>query len=141
MRTISLEQSLSNVSVFDFWSYLISVEKYPEYIPYVKKTIVEEEIKVGSTWYDVTRILWVPMRLKHTTLSVIPYKEMSFHVHIPLKGKMKQQYIINKEDGKITATAKAEFYLGNRFIDMFLGPILKKRLEKMMLGSLANINR
>lgn len=141
MRNIFISKKVTGISKKDLWQYIISVESYPDYIPFLQRTHVPEKIAKGSTWYDVTTILWIPMKFRHTTLSITPQEEMCFQVHIPFRGTMVQKYFLKYTQNTLELAAVAEFHLGNKAIDMIVGPILKRRLEKMMEGSLDNLQK
>lgn len=138
MRKLLIKTKVEKNKKKNMWKYISAVEDYPSYVPFVTKVIVPEPLKKGSTWYDVTKILWVPMRYKHTTLTFKEQKEMSFKVHIPVKGEMKQKYIFQEEGASLFLIGSAEFYLQNNVLNFLIGPILERRLAYMMKQGLKN---
>jgi len=141
VKSVNIIKKTTGISISEFNSFLTSVERYPEYVPYLQKVIIKEKIAEGSVWFDITKILWIPMKFKHTTLEFEKKKKMSFQVHIPFGGRMEQSYEFDQRGKIIVINAQAKFHLGNPMVHIIVGPILKNRLQKMMEGMLLNIQK
>ncbi len=123
-----------NISLEKAWDLITDIEKFPQRVKYVKKVRVFGT-GVGSEWDDITTILWIPMRMRHTVKSFDKNKEYSFIIRFLSNGHMEQKYAISQKDGKSIIQALVTYDLGNKLLNMTLGSILKKRLENMLVSS------
>lgn len=123
-----------NISLEKAWDLITDIEKFPQRVKYVKKVKVFGT-GVGSKWDDITTILWIPMRMRHTVKSFDKNKEYSFIIRFPSNGQMEQKYTISQKDGESIIQALVTYDLGNKLLNMTLGSILKKRLENMLVSS------
>lgn len=123
-----------NISLEKAWDLITDIEKFPQRVKYVKK-VKAFGTGVGSEWDDITTILWIPMRMRHTVKSFDKNKEYSFIIRFLSNGYMEQKYAISQKEGKAIIQALVTYDLGNKLLNMTLGSILKKRLENMLVSS------
>jgi len=134
MKPIKITMHSKNISLEKAWDLITDIEKFPQRVKYVKKVKVFGT-GVGSEWDDITTILWIPMRMRHTVKSFDKNKEYSFIIRFLSNGYMEQKYAISQKDGKSTIQALVTYDLGNKLLNITLGSILKKRLENMLVSS------
>lgn len=141
MKTVKVETQTKNLSLEKAWELITDIEKYPQRVRYVKKVKVRGA-GVGSQWEDLTTILWIPIKMQHTITSFKKNKEYGFTIPLSFGGIMKQNYIISKEkQNAVTIKGSITYDLGNKFLNNTIGSILNRRLKKMLLTSIRNIDR
>lgn len=134
MTTTRVTVDAKNIPLEKAWEIITDVEKFPQRVKYVQKVKVFGE-GVGSEWDDITTILWVPQKMRHTVTSLKKNSEYAFIIHFLAKGSMEQRYTISQKDQGSIIQAFIKFDLGNKFLNKTLGPILKNRLENMLVTS------
>lgn len=134
MKTIKITLHSKNTPLEKTWRILTDIEKYPRRVKYVKKTKIYGT-GIGSRWDDITTILWIPMRMRHTVKSFDKNKEYSFIIRFLANGHMEQKYEISQKDGTAIIQALVTYDLGNKLLNMTLGSILEKRLKNMLVSS------
>ncbi len=140
MKTVNVVAQTKNLSLDSAWKLITEIEKYPQRVKYVKKVKVYGA-GVGSQWEDLTTILWIPLTMRHTITSFKKNEEYGFTIPLSFGGVMKQNYIISKEKrDAVTIKGSITYDLGNKFLNNTIGSILNRRLKKMLLSSIRNID-
>lgn len=134
MRTLTITARSKNIPLEKAWDLVTDIEKYPQRVKYVKK-VKSYGTGIGSQWDDVTTILWIPLRMRHTVKSIEKNKEYSFVIPLHFGGYMEQKYTLSWEDDKSITRALIKYDLGNKFLNATIGSILKKRLKNMLISS------
>lgn len=134
MKTINITLHLKNMPLNKAWDMITDIEKYPQRVKYVKKVKVYGA-GLGSEWDDVTTILWIPMRMRHTVNSLIKNKEYGFTIPLYFGGTMVQKYTLSEKDHESVINGSITFDLGNKILNAALGPILENRLKNMLISS------
>lgn len=132
MRSVTLTVRTEKHAIDEVWDLLTDVEKYPQRVRYVKQVKVYGRGE-GSRWDDTTTILWVPMKMKHTVISLRKNKEYSFEIPLYPGGGMRQKYTLMQGGRKsVIIKANITYTLGNRFFNGVFGGLLNKRLKNML---------
>jgi ribosome-associated toxin RatA of RatAB toxin-antitoxin module len=134
MKKLKVAGRSKNISIEKAWQIVTDIEKYPQRVKYVKKVEIYG-IGEGSQWDDITQILWIPIKIRHTVTSAIKNKEYEFSIRLYFGGTMKQKYTLSKENQETIIQGIIIFDLGNKLINNTLGVILKHRLKKMLVSS------
>ncbi len=141
MRTASVEADL-NLSKDKLWELFTNISNYPKYIKFVQKTELKgNELVPGAIWYDWTTILFVPMKIKHIVVLVKSQSEIGFDVPMVFGSLMQQRFSFFGDSNKTMVKGKISFDFKNGLLDKILGPILQKRLQEMLEGSLENFRK
>jgi ribosome-associated toxin RatA of RatAB toxin-antitoxin module len=141
MRTAKVEAELS-LSIDHLWSLLLEISNYPKYIKFLQKAeLVGGRIEVGAVWYDWTTILFLPMKIKHTVVSITPKEEIGFDVDLIFGGIMQQRFVFSPRGSSTQIQGQISFDFRNKLVDKILGQFLQKRLQEMLEGSLENFKK
>lgn len=136
MYSLKITAVSEDISTEKAWTLLTEIETYPKKIKFIKKVKVYGTGK-GSRWDDLTTILWIPLLMHHTVTSFKQNAEYAFHIPLKTGGFMDHKYIITKNNQK---GAKVDmivtFDLGNKFLNITLGILLKQRLKDMLISSI-----
>lgn len=134
MKKLKIAARSKNISIEKAWEIVTDIKKYPQKVKYVKKVEVYG-VGEGSQWDDITQILWIPIKIRHTVTSVIKNREYVFAIRLYFGGVMKQKYTLSKENNETIIQGIITFDLGSKLINNTLGVILKHRLKKMLISS------
>lgn len=134
MRKIKVTMQFGNHPLEKLWNLITDIEKYPQRVKYVKKVKVHGT-GLGSKWDDITTILWIPMRMRHTVNAFNKNKEYGFIIPLRFNGYMEQKYTLFRNDEKSIVEGVVKFDLGNKILDKVLGSVLKKNLKTMLESS------
>ncbi|MBU3978980.1 hypothetical protein KJ980_04995 [Patescibacteria group bacterium] len=134
MITIKITGHSNKIDLETAWNKIIDIEKYPQRVKYVKKVKVHNT-GLGSKWDDITTILWIPIKMRHTVNYLQKNKEYGFKVYMYFGGCMEQKYTLSQKDKKLIIHALITFDLGNKLLNASLGFVLKKRLRNMLISN------
>lgn len=126
---------LSKEAMFD---KIFHIERYPQWVKYCKKIYVNE-IKEGATFEDITTILWIPMKINHTILSIKKNKEIIFFMNLPGGGKMWHIFTFDQKGEYTYMRSEVTFDLGNQLYNNTVGYILEKRWENLMKNAFPEV--
>lgn len=119
----------------ELWDIFHEVKEYPRFVPFMTKAEIHNPLRLGTIWYDITTILFYPVRVRHTVDIYDPLKEIGFFCELPFDGKMYQRFSLEKVDKDTTkVTGEITFHLGDPVVTLLLGPFLKARLQAMLFG-------
>lgn len=134
MTTIKITIFYKNTPPKKTWDMITNIEKYPQYVKFVKKVKLYGT-GIGSQWDDITTILWLPLKMHHTVNSFLENKEYGFIVHLPIGGYMEQKYTFSQKDQGTSIQALVTYDFENKFFNATIGSILKGRLENMLIST------
>ncbi len=138
MTTITVTALSKNITLEKAWEFLTDIEKYPQRVKYLKKVKIYGTGK-GSRWDDITTILWIPLKMRHTVTAYEKYHHYCFELPLFFGGTMKQEYLLSEKNRNDTIIKSTITYdLGNKFLNNTIGTILKYRLKKMLESSIKN---
>ncbi len=125
----------------ELWELFIDIPSYPGYVPYMKSVTIHEDLKKNSVWFDVTKILFIPFHIRHRTDIFDHKKNIGFDIDLPLKGKMYQRFHIEEFKDGTLITGEIHFDFKNKLLNSVLGPVLEKKLTKMLEGMFLNAEK
>lgn len=131
MRKVFVSEEL-NVPPQRVWDLITDLENYPKYVKFVKSVKYNEPLKLNSQFSDVTKIAWIPLKIKHTVDIFDKNKTLGFFVKMPLGGKMYQRAVLTPSTKGTRFDLWIEFTHGNPVSDFFAAPILSKRIKQML---------
>lgn len=118
------------------WSIIEDVNSYPGLVGFVKKAKLLGSFEKGSSWYDITSILWVPLKIVHRITALEKGKRVDYYISLPFGGWMLEKILLK---GK---TLEVEVSLSlSKPIDSILGPVLERRLRQMVKKTFENVDR
>lgn len=123
-HTIELPISKSGV-----WKELTDINKYPEYLKFVKKVKVLRPLGKEGVWQDLHTVLFIPLLTKHFVIEFEPEKKIVYMLKLPFLGKVIEEIEVVGINKGTKATFTIEIYIPNKFFDSTLGNLLEKRLR------------
>lgn len=138
MRRLLVEMRTRDLSLEEIWRRTVDVERYPghmSYISWAKATLMGE----GGHYADGTTILWFPIRIDHHITAFKPQEEVGYQVPLPMGGKMQQSVRLSRVGEEVILRAEVVFDLGSRLKNAVLGPVLERRLYRMMTSLFGDV--
>lgn len=124
----------------DIWKLIMDLENFVKSVKFVKKATILKSVKEGMEFYDVTTILWFPIRIKHKILTIKKNEKFVMEAYFPFKnGKMLQTIALKDMGNYSKIKVDIEFNINFPFFDIILGPILEMRLKQMIMETIKNI--
>ena len=120
------------------WNRMVTIKDYPEWVKFCKNVMVTN-VEEGAIFYDVTTLLWIPLRIKHVITKLNPYEELCYFLTLPGGGKMWNTFSFSQQDMLAQIHAEIKFDLGTKIANATVGHALEKRWEDMMRSSFPEI--
>lgn len=137
-RSVVLSADL-NLPSGTLWKFIANVKIYPKFVKFMQSAEIDGSFSPGSVWTDWTRIMLVPLRIKHEILEAEKGKRVVNLIKLPLGGQIIQTVTIEPKAKFARIKLGAEINLGNGFLDSLIGPILEARIRAMYQGTLENV--
>lgn len=138
MRKLIFELTI-NASVEKLWPLLAEIENYPRYIKYCRKAFLIGDFREGSTWYDWSTVVYLPLKIKHEIIRIQPNKEIIYKIGLPV-GEIWQKLSLEVgEQTKVWFEITIDF--PNPVIDKTLGALVYYRNRKMIEATIANFEK
>jgi hypothetical protein len=126
MRKIKMQARSTTLSQKDLWAIMTKIEDYPKWCKFCKSMVITE-FEEGAVFYDVTTLLWIPIKIEHVITKIKPYEELHFFLTLPRGGKMWHKFSFKQEGNIGYMTIEVTFDLGNKFKNATAGHVLEKR--------------
>ena len=124
----------------ELWDLMIDINKWDKLIKFVREISIKEPVKEGTQFYDITGIMWFPTHIKHRITKIEKYKKFSMETYLPLKnGKMFQTIEMNKTGKFADISIEIKFYIRFSLFDLISGPILERRLKRMLVETVKKV--
>lgn len=135
MKSLNFEFTTS-ASTKNIWSILSDVDNYHRYIKYCRSSKLKGEFKEGSSWYDWSTVVFLPLKINHKIIKITPGEKIIYQIKMPI-GNIWQTILISK--GKKTKV-KLEVVIDfpNRFIEKTLGALVYMRNREMLASTMNN---
>lgn len=139
MRSVAVSVKTEE-GIGTIWQLVIDVEKLFKLAKFVKKVSIQEPVKEGVQFYDVTGILWIPIPIRHKITTIKKYEKLVMEADLPLKSGKMFQTISVKDMGKHRKIEmEIKFNIDFPLFDIIFGYILEIRLRRMIIESFKNI--
>ena len=116
--------------VEEVWKLFCDIQNYTKHIAYVQKVVDAEEFKEGVLWYDITTVLWVPLKVYHR-ITTIGKNYLRFDLSgFGIKEEVEEIRVEAGKGNKTHVTMDITFDLGSIF-NFLLGKLVQKRLYIM----------
>jgi hypothetical protein len=102
MQKVIISTDLS-LSIHQVWELLSNTNHYSRFIAYQLYVEPVGELEEGMDWYDITTILWIPLKINHTVTVFKKHKQLTNSLSFPFNGWMIQDFLgffINKKRWK-----------------------------------------
>ena len=133
MRDMLFQSKSKTFSKEAMWNRMITLEDYPKWWKFCK-SVTYTEIKEGAIYYDVTTLLWIPIKIKHIVTKIKPYEELGLFLTLPFVGRMWFTLDFKQQGKDAMMNTEIKFDLGNKFYNATVGYVLEKRWEDLMLN-------
>ncbi|MDO8486776.1 MAG: hypothetical protein Q7S45_00570 [Candidatus Curtissbacteria bacterium] len=122
------------------WQIASNVSNYPRYFKYVHFVKAPGSFEVGSSWWDISTILYFPIKVKHKIVKIVPNKEVKQEINLPFGGEIIQNINITSVGDKTKVKIKV-LICQNTFMDFFFGRVIEVRTQAILLGALERVQR
>ena len=140
MRNLKIETKINKPIDF-VWSVLADVENYPKYVKHIYRAKAHGPLVEGSTWSDWTTILFLPLKITHTTSELVEPRRLHFTFPTPFEGQVNQLFTLRQEGRATNVRFEISIDLGNKLVDFLLGSILEQRWRSMISAAVANLGK
>ncbi|KKR51061.1 MAG: hypothetical protein UT84_C0003G0056 [Candidatus Curtissbacteria bacterium GW2011_GWA1_40_16] len=117
------------------WQIATKVSNYPRYFKYVHYAKEPENFKKGTVWWDISTIVYFPMKVSHRVVQVVPGREVRHEISLPLGGQIVQNFKIEPTSGGTKVEIKV-LISQNKLMDFLLGRVIEARTNSIVLGAL-----
>jgi ribosome-associated toxin RatA of RatAB toxin-antitoxin module len=135
MRTLNFEFETS-AKTDQIWSLLTDVNNYHRYIKNCIKSTLVGDFKEGSSWYDWSTVVYLPLKVNHKIIKIVPKKEIIYQIPLPLGSIWQKLTISEGEKTKVQLEVNIDF--PNRLIDQTLGALVAYRNQDMLSATINN---
>lgn len=132
MRKVSV-QGATSLSSTRIWNLITDLSLYPKHVKFVKKIYSDKPLSLGTSFSDITTIVYIPLKITHTVNIFEKGKRLGFFVKMPVYGFMKQSVEIKGDGSNRILNLTIEFDFQNKFFDFIFGKFLEKRVREMLL--------
>jgi hypothetical protein len=137
-----LVRARTEESIEEIWDVIIDIKNWDKLIKFVRKIEIKDTPQKNTKFFDVTEILWIPTKIKHTILDIQKYKHFKMEAYMPLNSGIMYQEIIIEDKGKFSeVTIEISFKIYSALLDFIFSPILKMRLKIMVIETLLKLQQ
>lgn len=137
-RRVIREETLQ-MSCKEFWCAISDVKNLPLWAKFVTKSQAGGPLEEGSIYSDITTILWIPLKIKHIVKDIKKEERITLELPLFFGGMMWENFVIKKRGNDTYVRAEVSFDLKWSVIDLVIGTILEKRVDKMLKCSMQNL--
>lgn len=138
MRNLTFEVD-TTASVEQIWSLLTGVNNYHLYIKNCSKSVLVGDFKEGSSWYDWSTVVYLPLKINHKIIKVVPKKEIHYQVELPIGVIWQKLVIIEGKKNKVQLEINIDF--PNSIVDKTLGTLVHYRNRMMLAETISNLKK
>lgn len=121
------------------WQILADINNYHKYIKYCYYSHLVGDFKEGSTWYDLSTVALIPLRINHKIIKIIPNKKIVYIIKTPIVEIW--QTILIKKSRKTRLKLEVTIDFPNRLIGKILGTFLYLRNRQMLEKTMQNYKK
>lgn len=118
MKNLEIE-SVLDLSMEKTWKLLTEVEKYPYYIKFCNKAVLEGPFAEGGYWYDWTSVVYIPLKIRHKIEKVLPRQEIRYLITTPLLT-ISQNVTCTEEQSKTKIKIEFKYDFATNYSRKFL---------------------
>ena len=82
MKRSVIREGILQMSCKEFWCATTDVENFSSWAKFVTKSQACGPLEKGSIYWDITKILWIPLKIKH--IVTVIKKEERIMLELPL---------------------------------------------------------
>lgn len=138
MRKLSFELTTS-APLEKIWSVISDINNYHKYIKYCYYSHLVGDFKEGSTWYDFSTVAFIPLRINHKIIKIIPYKKIVYLIKTPIVEIWQTILIEESKNTRLKLEVTIDF--PNRLIGKILGTFLYVRNRQMLEKTMQNYKK
>jgi ribosome-associated toxin RatA of RatAB toxin-antitoxin module len=122
------------------WQLMSNVDNYYKYIKYCHKSKLVGNFQEGSSWYDWSTVMFLPLKINHKIVNIVPNKKIVYLISSQF-GEIRQTILIIKEGKATQLTLKVNIDFPNRLIDKTFGAFVSLRNKKMLEATIQNYKK
>ncbi len=131
MKTVVLRVSTNKLSLDTMWHRVADITTYPQRIKYCHK-VWDVDLREGGGYTDLTTIMWVPLTINHHIVEERYHTRIKYSLAHWGGWTSTQTYTFTTDQDITTLEANISFDFGNQVLNNTFGPILKKRIVRML---------
>lgn len=140
MRKLELS-TLLNQPREEIWKIFSDVGNYPRYIKHCYTARLLGPFKEGSTWYDWSTVVYLPLKVTHKIIKVDPQRELIYKIDLIDGGEIWQYVTLEEVNGKTKVNLMITIDFKNKLVDNLIGPIVYSRNKNMLQATIDNFSR
>lgn len=129
MRKLTFEL-VTPSSAKRIWPIMSDINNYHKYIKYCHHSKLVGSFKEGSTWYDWSTVAFLPLKINHEIIKIIPNKKIVYLIKSPF-GEIWQTISI-KERRETRVKLEIVIDSPNRLVENTIGLLVYKRNKQML---------
>ena len=126
----------TDAPVNKIWIIISDINSYHKYIKYCHKSKLVGDFKEGSSWYDWSTVVFLPLKINHLIIKIIPGKQIGYLIKTPF-GEIRQKITI-KKGKKTLLRLDVTINFPNWLIDKTLGNFVYLRNYQMLKTTMKN---
>lgn len=138
MRKLNFEL-VTNVPAKNIWPIMTDINNYHQYIKYCLSSKLIGNFKEGSSWYDWSMVLHLPLRINHKIIKIIPNKKIVYLIKLPFGEIWQTILIYSGKETKVKLEVIIDF--PSRMVDKTLGNLVYLRNRKMLEATIENYKK
>lgn len=136
-RNIKLAANL-DITSSRLWEIITEINRYPNYIKFVYWARINGRFEAGSTWTDLSTILFIPILVRHEIMKIRTGRKVLYLIKLPFGGKIMQIFEIKQKQKTTDMSIEIVIDLKNPILDSVLGKFLERRTKFMLNSTLEN---
>lgn len=136
MRRLLFEP-VFDVPLQSLWEKFADVNSYSKYIKNCHKSVLVGPFKAGSIWYDWSTVIYLPLKINHQIIKVIPKEEIIYKINLPF-GEIWQKVDFVPQGVKTKVRLEIEMNFRPKLIDKTLGSLIYLRNQQMLSETIKN---
>lgn len=120
------------------WNFIIDLKEFYKSIKFVEKVSIESPIKEGLEFYDITTLLWIPIKVKHKINEIKKNEKFKMKIYFPF-GSGEQSISIEDMGKYRNISAEIKFEMRFWLLDLIIGPILARRSKELIIETFRNV--
>ena len=137
MKIVSISREYS-ASISQGWHLLTGIERYPQFVPFIREITPTGPFKEGMVWYDTTNLLWVTQRISHKVELIDKNKRLVFSVPVQ-GGQVLEDFRLEKIGEKTKISMTVSVSLSSWLVEETVGRVLAARFKIMLGKTLENL--
>jgi ribosome-associated toxin RatA of RatAB toxin-antitoxin module len=122
------------------WSLITKVKDYPKIMPFTYSvTATHDPLKKGSSWSDITTILWIPLRMTHHIYRYDAHHSLGQRIDLPFRAELDEQFRLKTHGESTEVFVTVTFHPGEIPLSPMILSIWEKRMKYLVQTAVQNL--